>query len=176
MDASPVTLMAPADLLFRLDGSVDTAKDWCDHCEDYYGDGMDCKNPDDHWQDALLRKLDEKYDECYSEFIESIVHAGIQKPICVAVTEDGRWIHGNGHHRTAVAVMENIDLIPVIFSFTENFMLMRSTSDPRLPNFEGDEYVEDFYSGGKFSEKREGEDEVYSECEECYEPSAYCVC
>ncbi len=133
---TPVTYMDPSQVLYALDGSVDE-DDWCYPCEAGGWDPDGCTN-DYHWQENLLELFMEKFDEVYEDFIESIATKGVRVPICIAVDQDGRWFQGNGHHRLIVAIMKNVERIPVVFSFDGDYMHKETTGSIEEMNFMGE--------------------------------------
>jgi len=130
MDLSPVTYMDPYVLAAALNGTVDRFDVTCpyDECEDAY----DCENPD-HFEAVFSDLMAYKLDECSEEFISSIINEGARNPICVQIREgeDGevRWVHGNGHHRTAVYLDARMTRLPVVFAFDGDYMHSKVTGD-----------------------------------------------
>lgn len=66
--------------------------------------------------------LNNKYWDFSDAFIESIMENGVKSPICIVANDRG-FMQGNGHHRLAMAIYLAMDTIPVVFSFTRDYML-----------------------------------------------------
>lgn len=128
MEVSPVTEVSVALIEARVLHSVDTG--WCSMCEqDDDTDSTTCEDPD-HLTATMGDLWDEKLSECDEEFIDSLQAYGIKRPLCIMVDPDNddAWTFGNGHHRYAVAKHLGFEAVPVIFSFTREWMYESQTA------------------------------------------------
>lgn len=73
--------------------------------------------------------IENKAHEFSPAFIESVMQDGVKSPICLVYGEGRGFMHGNGHHRTALAILLAMDTIPVVFSFGGDYMLSAFTGE-----------------------------------------------
>ena len=71
-------------------------------------------------------------DSTFGYLIESIIDNGFTTPICVQNYYPGRFSQGNGHHRLAVAILLCLDVIPVYFTDTGDYMCSHVTEGDRI--------------------------------------------
>lgn len=119
MSTSPVTYVSREVLESRITKSVDLP------CCYIWGATGECANHARNW----ARLLTLKYCECEQAFVDAVV-ANFSTPICVMVNKDGEWVHGNGHHRFAIAHFVGLDTVPVVFAFDGDYMHEEFTEDP----------------------------------------------
>lgn len=98
-----IQYMSADELIAQLDDSVDL-------------DGYFTK----HDVRTLEELFERKYKECSQAFIAKLLANGIDWPVCVSV-DDNYWTHGDGHHRTAVALKHGLPL-PVLFDEVGDYM------------------------------------------------------
>lgn len=117
----PITLTTAANALSIVPNELIIVKDVKDLVYSdliYSGDGED---PEDYmsFSHQLITVLDDKYADCTMRFKNSC-REGIQQPAWFSWDDSvGAYECHNGHHRMAVAWMENLPL-PVFFGTTEN--------------------------------------------------------
>ena len=58
--------------------------------------------------------FEEKYEECTDMFIESLIENGQKAPALISKTDSGTYFFMNGHHRLAVALNHDIELLIMI--------------------------------------------------------------
>lgn len=58
--------------------------------------------------------IEEKYEECTEMFIESLIENGQKAPALISKGDDGSYFFMNGHHRLAVALNHDIELLIMI--------------------------------------------------------------
>lgn len=58
--------------------------------------------------------IEEKYEECTGMFIESLIENGQKAPALIAKSDDGSYFFMNGHHRLAVAVNHDLEILIMI--------------------------------------------------------------
>lgn len=105
---------------YEMCACPDAKVSWCEKGTCAYEDYI----PD--WESMIKFKAGEVSDG----FIDSIMSEGVRSPICITVLDDGKFMHGNGHHRTAIAILACLDVIPVIFSFnSRDYMVSHLTGE-----------------------------------------------
>lgn len=71
----------------------------------------------DHWF-SLFR--DKTRHGTFWQLCDVLPTIGFTTPICVKVSTDGEWHLGNGHHRTAAAILLALDSVRVYFTPDED--------------------------------------------------------
>ena len=105
-----IQMLVPAwDLHSALDDSVDAP---CGVDEEYL------------WEDKLYDSLHYRKD-----LADEILAGGQKAPICVLIDYDGKWIMGNGHHRMALAIAAELDII-VLFNDEDDDYMVEHITDP----------------------------------------------
>lgn len=58
--------------------------------------------------------MEEKYSECTETFIESLIENGQKAPALIAKSDSGSYYFMNGHHRLAVALNHDLEILIMI--------------------------------------------------------------
>lgn len=88
------------------------------------------ENDEVRFSDGFLEcgLMEEKYEECTEEFIESLINDGQVAP-CLIEKDDRGYYFMNGHHRLAVASRHNLEILVMIVSSEENIFVHWDTSE-----------------------------------------------
>lgn len=58
--------------------------------------------------------MEEKYEECTGIFIESLIENGQKAPALISKSDSGSYFFMNGHHRLAVALNHDLEILIMI--------------------------------------------------------------
>ena len=74
------------------------------------------KNDKISFSDGCLDEglMDEKYGECTGMFIESLIENGQKAPALISKSDSGLYLFLNGHHRLAVALNHDLEILIMI--------------------------------------------------------------